>query len=208
MGDHPPQQPQCQHRPVGRQHDEAAKSPDSGPSQPESRAPAACAGHERSSGATPCVKKPCIASAPPARARSAFERSTAPSRPLGEAALRAIREGVTVRKRRNSGSVPTLGYRPDVGLATVARLANSPWIKSDRAETGAAGTDARSSDAPNTRGIQASGDAADGPAPPVLGDGRLCPRAVGVGRYFLPALAFSAFRCALYFLISAFGTLR
>lgn len=42
---------------------------------------------------------------------------------------------------------------------------------------GAAGSDARSSEAPDTRSIQASGDAADGPAPPILATRRLSPRA-------------------------------
>ena len=45
---------------------------------------------------------------------------------------------------------------------------------------GAAGSDARSSEAPNTSGIQASGDAADGPAPPVSATRRLSPRAARV----------------------------
>jgi hypothetical protein len=54
---------------------------------------------------------------------------------------------------------------------------SSPWIKSDRAVRSGFGPDARSSEAPNTRGIQASGDAADGPEPARTATRRLCPRA-------------------------------
>jgi hypothetical protein len=63
---------------------------------------------------------------------------------------------------------------------------SSPWINSDRAKTGAAGSAAaagvekRRSEAPNTGSIQASGDAAGGPAPPVLATRRLCPWAAGL----------------------------
>ncbi len=64
---------------------------------------------------------------------------------------------------------------------SAARAVSSPWRKSDRAETGAAGPDARSSGAPNTGGIQASSDAADGPAPPVSATRRLSPPAVRPG---------------------------
>ncbi len=62
------------------------------------------------------------------------------------------------------------------GLA-VAPLPSSPWWKSDRAVRSGFGPDARSSEAPNTRGIQASGDAADGPEPARTATRRLSPRA-------------------------------
>ena len=57
------------------------------------------------------------------------------------------------------------------------QVPSSPWRKSDRAVRSGFGTDARSSEAPNTRGIQASGDAAAGPEPARTATRRLSPRA-------------------------------
>jgi hypothetical protein len=87
-----------------------------------------------------------------------------------------------------------------------APCASSPWTKSDRAVRSGFGPDARSSEAPNTRGIQANGDTAaweaagfarrlpsrevwnplrvprpaDGPEPARTATWRLCPRAAGM----------------------------
>ncbi len=58
-----------------------------------------------------------------------------------------------------------------------AASAGSPWWNSDRAARSGFGPDARSSEAPNTRGIQASGDAADGPESTRAATRRLSPRA-------------------------------
>jgi hypothetical protein len=57
------------------------------------------------------------------------------------------------------------------------RTASSPWRKSDRAVRSGFGPDARPREAPNTRRIQASEDAADGSESARTATRRLSPRA-------------------------------
>jgi hypothetical protein len=63
------------------------------------------------------------------------------------------------------------------GWALPGPTASSPWRKSDRAVRSGFGPDARTREAPNTRRIQASEDAADGPESARTATRRLSPRA-------------------------------